>query len=123
MQDSENFELSVKIRSESYINWNHCEFATVFLAACKFTMRFIPLILAAATVTLFNVYAHAKPVTVSRLDNAGHLQLEKKLGDLCPPSIKLMCEVHCELLGCSHYICSPGYVQIPSNRFVLRLTI
>ena len=37
-------------------------------------MRFTPLILAAATATLFNVYAYAKPVMELNLNSAGHLQ-------------------------------------------------
>ena len=47
-----------------------------YLLFANFTMRFIPLILAAATATLFNVYAYAKPVMVSSLDSAVPLQLE-----------------------------------------------
>ena len=82
-----------------------------------FTMRFIPLILAAATATLFNVYAYAKPVTVSSLDS----QFEKK--EVCEGFPNLRCATYCIMHGDPSYTCPNGYVPISSNKFVLRLTI
>ena len=81
-------------------------------------MQFIPLILAAATATLFNVYAYAKPVMVSSLDSAVPLQLEDET--FCDRS---KCASHCQSIGYPESRCIAGYVQIPSNKFVLRLTI
>ena len=81
-------------------------------------MRFIPLILVAATASLFNVYAYAKPVAASSLDSA---QLEKARQNFCDP---ILCNAICILDGDQSGTCvsDSGYVQIPSNKFVLRLT-
>ena len=88
------------------------------LLFARFTMRFIPLIFAAATATLFNVYAYAKPVMASSLDTA---QLEKARQNSCNP---FECNNSCVRQGYITGSClsDSGYVQIPSNKFVLRLT-
>ena len=119
--DSDQCSL-ISICFESYINWNpttifnatRSRYFTVFLAACKFKMRFISFIIAGAFFNI-HVYAYAKPV---RLDDSG-------IGHLvpwCDGYNDDTCYSHCKSQGFKYSNCTPMYVQMPSYKFALTLT-
>ena len=113
-------ELSVKSAPSRILTRIIVNLQLYTLLLAKITMRFISLILAVATATLFNVYATAKPVMASSLDSAGHLQVQLEDGNSCDT---YTCSLYCKAQGSRFSRCVNGYVQIPSNKFVLRLTI
>ena len=65
----------------------------------------------------FDIYAHAKPVKLSSLDDPiGHL------APWCQGYNDDTCHDHCKKEGFKHSNCTSVYVQMPSNKFDLTLT-
>lgn len=110
----------IKFAPESYIysQYHLTTFKSLFhyIPCClqKFTMRFIPFLIAGATFTLFNVYAYAKPVmeSSSSLDSLG-----PPIGHMAPYCEGYSddsCHTQCITEGFKNSVCSVAYVQLPS---------
>ena len=89
-------------------------FSLYSLLLAKSTMRFIQFVITCATLTLFNIYAYAKPVP--SLDSVGHLE------DWCAGYDSDSCHNHCTHEGFTHSNCTTEYVQMPLYKFELTLT-
>ena len=72
-------------------------------------MRFIPFVVAGATLTFFITYAYAKPVINSEALWCGGYTNEG-------------CSAFCGGQNLKYYTCGEGYVQMPSYKFDLTLT-
>ena len=79
----------------------------------KFKMRFIPFIITGAMLSFFNLYAYAKPVMLSSLDEPMQY---------CEGYTTHTCDQHCKSLGFKHSNCTYAYVQMSSYKFDLTLT-
>ena len=101
------------------IQLDHFQVATspLFWVPCcfkllKFTMRFIPFVIAGTAVTFCYTYAYAMPAKA--VNNAGLSQ-----ADWCEGYSELTCSIRCSLIGYTHHVCTEEYVQvfIPSYKF------
>lgn len=130
-QDNRNYRTKSCACNKSvniYTNWNsttwqldHLQVATSLysLLLSNFTMRFVPFVIAGATLILFNTYAYAKPITVTTLDSPG---LPGHLAPWCDGYNETSCHVHCTSQGFPNSQCTSTYVQMPSYKLVLTLT-